>query len=258
MTRRPVWKMPSPPQGMINTLHIHCLQLVKQRLPGLDKGHLCRLADVLAPVTYRSLVDNLFDGYDALRRLPGGGFGSTDLGSFARRLVEDLPAEVQIMICQHMKGGLFASLAVCVETLDWLEQNGSVLATPKSQNHGPRALQPTGTPCKFLGANTGSVLGERYLTEIGLADDHTTYTHAIPILDGVLGVQYGLGMDGVRSLRLRYKDGTASPWLGDRIALESLKYVRSIQFSRSLRSLTWKSEVSCLFIPNASKSVSGF
>lgn len=226
---------------VFKVLHTHCLQLAKLRIPELNLRFLCRLAKILRPISHSAIIDQLFEGWDSLHRLPtASNSGSTALASYVKTMQERLPAEVQMVVCKNLQEGLFASLAVCSETLDWVEQNKPLVAAYPDFHRHMTHLNPRHM---FLGLKMTSVLGESYLLEIG-SDPNAEYSHTIPILDGAIGVQYALGVYGVRSMRILYKDGSSSPWTGD---LLHVKLVRSAHTGHSLRSLEWTTDVSIFF-----------
>lgn len=221
-----------------NIVHTHCLQLAKLRIPEFNLRFLCRLTKILRPISHSSIVDQLFEGWGSLHGLPPTStFGSTELASCMKTIEGLLPLEVRMVVCNNLQQGVFASLAVCSETLDWVEQNKPLVAAYPGRRGQIINLSPRHM---FLGLNMTSVLGENYLQDIG-SDPDAEYSHTMPVLDCAIGVQYALGVYGIRSIRILYKDGSSSSWAGD---LPQAGLVRSAHTSHSLRRLSCTIDVS--------------
>jgi hypothetical protein len=157
-------------------------------------------------------------GYDRdATTLPQSGLTSTELGTLIQGLTGKLPVELQRMICDRVSCSLFSSLSRCLETLTWIADYG----VTRALQHAPtisvqRPLQQR-SAITAIGAKIVPFPEEYCLMRINAdMSTDTAYDQTIPVSDEpIAGVQYVLGLYGVRGLRVHYQDGSTSPWLGD-------------------------------------------
>lgn len=234
---------------VINMVHIPCLQLARRRFPGAF--------DSLRSMWHLSMLLRPVVGWSELRRmnhekgattLPQSGLASTELGSLVQGLAGKLPVELQKMICDYIPCSLFSSLSKCLETLNWIAGYGVPRAVKYATAMSSRTPFAGVSTISGLGAKIVPFPGESCLMYIGAdISTETTFDQTIPILDQpVVGLQYVLGLYGVRGLRIHYQDGSISPWLGDVPVAKWSKFIRGTELQR----LHVKDDVRNLPFPN--------
>ncbi|CAH0058537.1 unnamed protein product [Clonostachys solani] len=237
----------------VNMIHIYCLQLAKRRWSDFSTDLLARIARLLRPITPPNVTAEILGVKPDLTKFPESEIASKDssLGLLLANIHGHLPGELQRLICRHLSGTLFFSVASCLETLHWIEDHRILtdsrqIATPTY--HYP--LMPSFS-FKRLVADTVNILGESCFTRIG-GDFPTSYEMEITIKQvPISGIRYALGLHGVVGLRVLYEDGSSSAWLGRSpgrlfrvFSLRSLRDLRILTDVRSQQSLP--SKLPCL------------
>uniref|UniRef100_A0A8H7TME2 Uncharacterized protein n=1 Tax=Bionectria ochroleuca TaxID=29856 RepID=A0A8H7TME2_BIOOC len=222
-------------QATVNLVHLHCSQLAKRRWSDFSADVLVRIARLLRPITSSEVGAEILGVNSNLTKFPESEIACKDssLGLLLTNIHRRLPGELQSLVCQHLQGTFFFSVASCVETLHWIEDH-RILADSWSITiptyHYP--LMPSFS-FKRLVADTVNILGESCFTRIG-GDLPTSYEMEITLRQVPLsGIQYALGVHGVVGLRVLYEDGSRSAWLGRSpgrlfriFSLRSLRYLR--------------------------------
>ena len=134
----------------------------------------------------------------------------TPLGRLLADMTRRLPPEIQGMVLDYMAGSLLASLlktnSVVPSLLQRLNPTGPL--DPKVVDVG------SAEAIHSIHIRTSDVFGRSYLTHIEY--NRPEDISSIPIKPLALkGIQYALGEFGLRALRILYKDGSRSAWLGD-------------------------------------------
>lgn len=131
--------------------------------------------------------------------------------------VSCLPAEIQFQIMGLLKGTMVASL---IQTETFVSE-----LLPHLHNQSSRKLHPQREPLQAgrEGSNvspycrTTEIVGKPYLSRLALTPCALEGSAARLVVakTAVRGVQFALGWFGLRGIRILYKDGSFSPWLGD-------------------------------------------
>lgn len=225
-------------QTTANLVHLHCSQLAKRRWSDFSADVLVRIARLLRSITLPGVAEEILGVEPGLTKFPESEIACKDssLGSLLMNIHRHLPGELQRLVCQHLQGTFFFSVASCVETLHWIEDHRILtdswsVTTPTY--HYP--LMPFFS-FKRLVADTVNILGESCFTRIG-GDLPSSYEMDITLRQVPLsGIQYALGLHGVVGLRVLYEDGSRSAWLGR--SPGRLFRIFSLRSLRDLRILT--------------------
>lgn len=207
-----------------NFAHIPCLQLAKARLGPLSIHLLCEIAWLLRPVAAWRDSAHLVGrprGWAYLRAEDVS--ASTEAGLLIHKAAQKLPKEIQALICNMMPDGLTSSLMTCMDTLDWFEtlKKRPWQQPPLNGHNFPFESMVTS---RTLRADTVDFMGEACLTNLTVDGDAELQ---LTLSDKpIKAVQYALGIYGVTAIRMRYGDGSTSPWLGSRQPSKWIKDMR--------------------------------
>ncbi|CAG9977966.1 unnamed protein product [Clonostachys byssicola] len=195
-------------QATVNLVHLHCSQLAKRRWGDFSADVLVRIARLLRPITLPGVAEEILGVEPGLTKFPESEIACKDssLGSLLMNIHRHLPGELQRLVCQHLQGTFFFSVASCVETLHWIEDHR--ILVDSWSNTTPTYHYPLMPSFSFkrLVADTVNILGESCFTRIG-GDFATSYAMEITLKQVPLsGIQYSLGLYGVVGLRVLYED----------------------------------------------------
>lgn len=155
----------------------------------------------------------LFDmGTNDLLPLDGRLFDeATELGSLISRLGK-MPLEVQFEVTKRLNLTLFLSLLRTKTLIDQLLPQICESTTMKPET---RTIDG-GESFNSIHVRYRNIMGTSYLAAISFKRESGRDALSIPVADrDVRGVQFSLGRFGLRGIRVLYKDGTCSPWLGE-------------------------------------------
>jgi hypothetical protein len=148
------------------------------------------------------------------------------LGQVLGKMYRTMPAELKHMILNQVDG-LARALMDCAKHI---RASYALLSTFKAKSAEARTRPLSDTVPTSLGANMVTILDEECLLDFGYGDG--VWEHKIPITNSQFsGVEVSYGTYGVTAMRLMYKDGTSSPWLGGR-SRKFVKFSRGSDFSR--------------------------
>lgn len=130
----------------------------------------------------------------------------TELGHLVKKLAARMPVELQTQIMTHLGDCYAASLISALRTSSHL--------TGKEDMRPPsRELQVSSGPVTVLGAATSSMFGRSYLRDIRFDGEGDV---CVRVEDrGVRGIRFAIDTHGLRGIRVLYRDGGESAWMGD-------------------------------------------
>ncbi|CAH0054016.1 unnamed protein product [Clonostachys solani] len=200
-------------------VHIPCLQLAHIRLPRLCIRTLCRIGQILRPVVgWRDSV-RLFGRQPMSSFLSQCSLRPTELGAVIQQIQQRLSIEIQMMVCEFLPEGLFSSLATCSETVRWLVEQEFADFTALGPCLAPKSPLTSVHDVEALAASVRDVLGESYLAGLQASPLQGAQNYQIQLSrQDVLGLHVLLGRYGVVGTRVRYQDGSVSPWLGQSVS----------------------------------------
>lgn len=131
---------------------------------------------------------------------------TTSLGRFLNRVATRLPVELHDEIGQHLRGHFVASLLHASHAARCVRRRSPYLGPTRAPVGGAG-------PVRSMFVRTRIMFGLRYICEIGL---NKPWGEVIKTGNpGVRGVRFAVGSHGLRALRVLFRDGSASSWLGD-------------------------------------------
>lgn len=139
---------------------------------------------------------------------------SSPLGTLLAK-IRALPTELQLQIMGLLRGTMFASLlqtkTFVSEMMPRLHPTSTWTILPETKSLRADDEESSG----ILFCRSTTIMGRSYLRELALGQPKDSGLH-IPIAKKALrGVQFALGRFGLRGIRISYKDGSTSPWLGE-------------------------------------------
>ncbi len=189
------------PDQLLFFAHICCWRAVSQQYP-LSTLHLYKLAQQTRPIL-------CFEKTRLLSvQLPNQNLADTDLASLLFR-VNSLPLELQREVLQFLSCHLTSSLIQALQTATFLKRITRKGSSQKTVGllHGNAAQ---------LRGSTISMFGETCLHRIHFTPEPSKGGLSISIQTGAIrGVQFSLGIYGLKAVRMVYWDGSSSPWLGE-------------------------------------------
>lgn len=178
---------------------------------------------------------------------------ATHLGDMLYRISE-LPQELVNMIMVELEGTMTLACLKARRAVRHLLPQLKVLELIEAL-HQPTWSncwkgRPVGAP-HALYASTTEILGQSYVTGIGLNDDRVLlvnrrkYQLSVPNLNkAIYGLECSLSSFGVTAIRILYTDYTESDWLGHWSITDTW---RTVIYGPDLKALQVLSDVSCTF-----------
>lgn len=136
---------------------------------------------------------------------------STELGKLISRLGR-MPLEIQFQVTKRLSLTLFLSLLKTKTLLDQLLPlvRESTMTKPQVR------IPDTDGSFNSIHVRYRNIMGTSYLATIGFKRRSGAEAVSIAVANrNVRGVQFSLGRFGLKGIRVLYKDGTCSPWLGE-------------------------------------------
>ncbi len=142
-------------------------------------------------------------------------FNETDLARLLTRAWTCLPAELQAEVMGYQSGNLALSLIRAYQTATLIKLTENHLPEPRRV-----ALERNSHASNWLGISMTSLFGKKYIGSMTLARrvNESTPPQGLSIsldAEAITAVQFVLGTYGLRAIRLSYRDGSSSPWLGE-------------------------------------------
>ncbi len=143
-------------------------------------------------------------------QLPDYHLVDTNLATLLSR-INSLPFELQLEVFRFLPHHLTASLIQALQTATLLKpitQEGPIRERVRLLYDGAVRLH----------GSTISIFGEICLHQIGFIDERTkgNLGVSIPVQVSVIqGIKFSLGVYGLKAVRMLYRDGSSSPWLGE-------------------------------------------
>lgn len=227
-----------------NFVHLACYKVAKQILPDLLVEDLWRFARLTRPISLedflpRSPAPVSPRSMAHFSSLPLN--GETELGQLIAEIRNRLPLELERIILDRPHR-LFRSLTKCIDIVCSHREFLRHQPLPEHEFEAQGPFQMIWNPT-ILGVTTMSIMGQTCITAIGA---NTTRTWDLEIqlpadTTTIAGIQTAYGTFGVMALRVLYKDGSLSPWVG-----ELPRFRRRFQTTRGpLQRLRTLSDVCC-------------
>ncbi len=196
-------------------VHACCWKAVRQQCP-LSLSGLYRFARQTQPILPRDGLGVSTPQLPVQFPHEGTLVGKTELAGLLSRAGTYLPAELQREVLRYLCGrdkSYISSLIQATHTTALVRLVDQ--EAPRIEELGS-LLHEGGEP-RWLGASTISLFDQFYLHRIALVhreDDPNLDLCILVQVDAVAGVKFVLGTHGLQALRIIYRDGSSSPWLG--------------------------------------------